>query len=189
MRTLVQLSGIAAMALAGSAAQATDFGPLMDVAHSTWPAKTHIAVVADYGRSQDEVQNLAMAAGEGNRITVLDTRNQIDVEKAYGLITDRVRPDYLVLLPKDRLVWDGSFAATQVVNRLAYKGIPSIATTPKAISQGAVFAIGEATGMNLLVTDKVIGTVGVILPQRANFVNSMSNYGKGMATVSVVASR
>ena len=75
------------------------------------------------------------------------------------------------------------------MNRLAYKGIPTIATTPKAIAQGAVFAIGEATGMNLLVTDKLIGTVGVILPQRANFVNSMSNYGKGMATVSVVASR
>ncbi len=189
MRTLVQRSGIAAMALAGFAVHATDFGPLMEVAHSTWPAKTHLAVVADYGRSAAEVQALALAAGEGNRITVLDTRNQSGVEKAYTLIANRVRPDYLVLLPKDRLVWDGSFAATQVVNRLAFRGIPTIATTPQAIAQGAVFAIGEATGMNLLVTDKMIGTVGVILPQRANFVNSVSNYGKGVATVSVVASR
>ncbi|BDU73981.1 hypothetical protein [Mesoterricola silvestris] len=189
MRTLVQLSGIAAMTLAGFAAQATDFGPLMEVAHSTWPAKTHLAVVADYSRSSGDIQALAEAAGEGSRITVLDTRSRFDIEKAHTLLTDRVRPDYLVLLPHDRLVWDGAFDATVVVNRLAYKGIPTIATTPKAMTQGAVFAIGEATGNNLLVTDQMIGTVGVILPERAKFVSRAWGSGQGVATISVVASR
>lgn len=188
MRTLVHLTGIAALALAGFTASATDFGPLMEVTHSTWPAKTHLAVVADYGHSQDEITNLAMAAGEGSRITVLDTRDAAQIERACHLISDRVHPDYVVLLPADNLVWDGSFNATLVVGRLAHGGIPTIATTAKAIPQGAVFAMGEGTGMQLMVTDKVIGTVGVVLPQKGKYVGSSASM-RGMAEIAVLGAR
>ena len=188
MRTLAQLAGIAVVALAGTAAQAAEFGPLMDVVHRTWPEKKHIGVVADYRRSEEAILALAREAGAGSTITVVDTRSAGQVEKAGHLLNNLVKPDYLVLLPEDSMVWDGSFSATRLLGQAARAGIPAIGTSAKAIRQGAVFAMGEGTGMELMVTDKVIGTVEVILPDKAHFLAREAWLdGKGMATISVVA--
>ena len=187
MRTLVHLTGFAAVALAGTALHATDFGALMSVAHETWPGKSRIAVVANYEASRKAIDALALEAGAGNSITVLDTRSAAQMEKASNLLSQRIKPDYLVLLPQDPVVWDGSFAATTLVARSALHGIPTLGTTAKALKQGAVFAVSEATGYELLVTQRLRGTVEVILPERGRFLNLASN-GLGMAKVTVVAS-
>ncbi len=188
MRTLVQLAGIAAVALAGSTVQATEFGPLMNVVHATWPEKAHIGVVADYSYSQDEIDALARSAGDGSTITVLDTHYASDLDKASSIMVNRVKPDFVVLLPHDRMVWDGSYHASKLVGRVAFHGIPTIATTPVALRQGVAFAMGQATGFDLLVADKLIGTVEVLLPQKGKLVASTASLNHGMAKVSVLGS-
>jgi hypothetical protein len=188
MRTLVKLFGIAAVALAGPAVQATEFGPLMEVVHATWPEKANIGVVANYNDSREEILALAREAGAGSTIHVLDVTGRGQLEKAGNLMMQKVRPDYLVLLPSDPMVWDGSPYATRLVNQIATRGIPTVATTAKAVNQGAVFALGEGTGLELLVTRKLIGTVGVILPQKGNYVNKTASLDRGMATITLVGS-
>ena len=187
MRTLISMAGIAAMALAAVPAQATDFGPLMDVARATWPDKSSIAVVADYDRSSAEIQALARAAGSGRLITVLDTRGRRDLEKAGHLLAQRIKPDFLVLLPDDPQVPDGSFNASFLLGQAAFAGIPALATTPKGVAQGAVIALGAATGMELLVTEKMIGTVEVILPQRGRYLPTQARADHGMAEITRIA--
>jgi hypothetical protein len=186
MRTLVFLAGAAALALAATTAQAADFAPLMDVAHATWPDKTHIGVVANYDNSREEILELAREAGEGSRITVLDLRSSAQLALARNLLVNRVKPDYMVLLPKDTLVHDGSFAATYLVQQSARAGIPTIATTAAAMHQGAVFAVGESTNLEVLVTERMTGTVGVNLPKKGTFLPPVAMLEKGMATISIV---
>jgi len=185
MRTLIQIAGIAAVALAATTAQATDFKPLMEVVHATWPEKGRIGVVADYSSSQDEILDLAREAGSGTTITVLDTRGRGQLERASQILTHRVKPDYVVLLRNDPVLPEGSFQATRFVALVASVGIPTIGTTAKGLDQGAVFAMGAGTGMELLVAHRMIGTVEVILPTKARFLNQ-ARLDHGMAEVSVV---
>lgn len=188
MRTLASLAGVAVFALAGFPAQATDFGPLMNVVHTTWPEKTHIGVVANYRVSREAIENLAAGAGEGCTITVLDVTGEAQLDKACNLLLSKVRPDYMVLLPEDTVVWDGSFAASRLVNRVASRGIPSIATTPLAIRQGAAFAMGEATGFELLETTKLIGTIEVIMPQKGTAPSSTASFHPhGSARIALIS--
>lgn len=186
MLNALALAGLAALALAGPAAQATDFGPLMTVVHGAWPAKTHYAVVANYQDSQEEILALAREAGEGSTLTVLDLNSRTQIEKAGRLLTLKVKPDLLVLLPHDRFVWDGSVDSTLLVHAVARQGIPTIATTPVSIRQGAVLAMGEATGMDLLEANRLIGTIEVILPQKGRFLNTTASLDRGMASIFVV---
>ena len=185
MRNVLRAAGFAAAALTGFSGQATDFGPLMAVVHETWPTKTHLAVVADYAASKEEIQALAESAGDGCRITVVDLRTHLQLDHAKTLLVKVVKPDYLVLLPHDPQVWEGSLNATQLVQRVAAQGLPTIGTTPLSLAQGAVFAMGAATGMDILVTDKVIGTVEVNLPQRGTFLTPMASLGHGVADITV----
>lgn len=164
-----------AFTLAGTGLGATDFGPLMDVAKATWPEKTHYAVVANYRHSQEEIQALAWAVGAGKTITVMDVSSRADVERASRYLASQVKPDCLVLIPTDPVFFDSSEASTRVVRRIAAKGIPTIATRPVAIGQGAVFARGAGTGLELLVNPRTIGTIDVILPARGTFVNTAAS--------------
>lgn len=178
--------GVAALALASLALSAEDFHSLMKVTQTTWPEKQHIGVVCDYRFSQADVMALAKAAGEGSIITVADARMPDQASVAASLLAGR-KSDYVVLLPNDRLFRDGSFAATVAVNRLAHLGVPALGTTPRALKQGAVFSVGDGTEGQILVTDRVIGTVDVILPERGlvNHKASLVLEQKGMATISV----
>lgn len=181
---------VAALTLAGLALSAEDFNPLMKTTQATWPEKKHIGVICNYQASKAQVWDLAKAAGAGALITVIDARVVGQSQLAASLLTNQ-NTDYVVLLPHDPLFRDGSFGATVAMNRLARKGIPTIGTRPVALKQGAVFSMGEGTDGQLLVTDKLIGTVDVILP------NAMKAFEKaslvlpreGMATVSVHTAR
>jgi hypothetical protein len=95
----------------------------------------------------------------------VDTRSASTLNGALQVLNAR-GADYLVMLPRDPIFFEGGFPATQLVHGLARKGVPSVGTTPMALQQGAVFAIGERTGNQLLVTDRLQGTVSVILPTR-----------------------
>jgi hypothetical protein len=180
------MAGILALALAAPAAQAADFGPLMNVVHQTWPDKTHIGVVADYHASRGAIEALAEQAGPASTITVLNVTGEGQLERAGNLLASLVKPDYLVLLPEDRVVRDGSFGASQLVARAAWRGVPTIATTPAALHQGAVFAMGEKTGFQLLETDRLIGTVEVILPQKGHFMNNVADFHSGSARIALI---
>lgn len=186
MNTLVTTAGFAILALAGSAAQASDFKPMMDVAQTTWPTKTHIGVIADYRQSRDDILDLARSAGSRCRITVLDVKQPSGVPVAGNQMACSIKPDFLVLLPRDPRVWEGSPNATRAIRQLAFHGVPVIGTTPMAIRQGAVFACGPETRLEVLVTERMIGTVEVILPRNLRTAGAAAPAPMGMAEVSVV---
>lgn len=173
MTTITRTLGLAALVLAGAGLHAEDFAPLMNVARSTWPEKTHIGIICDYRASAMDVEALAVAAGWKDTITVVDTHNRAELERAQNVLVQH-RPDYLILLSSDPVLPDGSFEASVMLGRLACKGIPTIATTPMAIKQGAVFTLGDATHGELLVNSKLIGTIDVILPDRGTFLRNAS---------------
>lgn len=189
MSTLSKTLGTLALALAGFGLQAEDFSPLMQVTRTTWPEKAHIGVICDYGSSRTQVEELALAAGTGSMITVVDIRNS---EKASlgAQILARRQADFLVLLPKDRFVYDGSFCATQAIARLSMHGIPTVGTTPKALGQGAVFSLGDGTNGELLVTNRLHGTLDVILPAGIHYSKKASlPLSGGMATITLFSAQ
>lgn len=176
----------AAIALAGVALSAEDFQPLMKVTQATWPEKQHIGVICNYGANQAQVWDLAKAAGPNATITVIDAHMANQSTTAAILLANQ-KADYVVLMPGDFNFRDGSFGATVVVNRLASRGVPAIGTSPVALKQGAVFSVGEGTEGQLLVTDRLIGTVDVILPnpEKMSEKAALVLHREGMATVLV----
>jgi hypothetical protein len=158
----------------------------MKTTQSTWPEKQHIGVICNYQANKAQVWDLAKAAGEGTHITVVDTRRADQANAAADLLANR-KTDFVVLMPGDQLFRDGSFGATLAVNYLARRGVPSIGTTPVALKQGAVFSVGDGTDGQILVTNRVIGTVDVLLPDRAmtSQKGSLVLRRDGMATIAV----
>ena len=186
MSTLSRTLGAVALALTGLGLQAEDFTPLMQVVKSTWPEKCHIGVICDYRNSQAQVADLANAAGGSSQITVVDIRRLEQAQLGAQMLVNRLA-EFLVLLPKDRLVYDGSYGATVAISRLAMLGVPAVGTTPKALAQGAVFSIGDGTNGEVLVTNRLKGTVDVILPEGVTFSKKASlPLSTGMATISVL---
>lgn len=187
MSTLSTTLGTLALALAGLALQAEDFSTLAQVAKTTWPEKNHIGVICDYRDSKAQVEDLALALGPDSMITVVDIRRDEQASGGAQIIANR-HANYLVLLPKDRLIRDGSFGATLAIHRLAQRGVPTVGTSAKALAQGAVFSMGDATRGELLVTNRLRGTVDVILPAGIGYSQKASlPLGEGMATIAVLA--
>jgi hypothetical protein len=178
--------GVAAVALACLALSAEDFQPLMRAAQATWPEKQHIGVICNYAENQADVRALAQAAGSGARITVIDAKSADKAAVAATLLSGH-DTDFVVLMPKDRSFGDGTYGATMAVNRLASRALPAVGTTPAALKQGAVFSTGEGTEGQILVTDKLIGTVHVVLPDRGLAKSSLVLQEEGMATITVHA--
>ncbi len=181
MRALQLLVGTSALALAGLAAQASEFTPLLRVTQATWPGKNHLGVVCNYAESRDQIQALREAAGPEATITVVDARGEQHLASARVILLDR-HADFLVLLPRGGAFREGTIGSTRLVRALASNGLPSIGTTPAAIQQGAVFAVGERTGWNLLVSNHLVGTITVVLPQKGQAFRG----GVGMATLDLV---
>jgi len=165
MLQTIKTLGFITLSLAGFSAQASDFGPLMKVARNTWPEKTTIGVVCNYSRSAQEVQELALAAGPGTLIQVMDIDRRGQLTEAARRILG-ASPDYVVLLARDSVVPDYSIEATYLVRFLASRGVPTISTSSVAIEQGAVFAVGQRTQNHLMVCEKPFGTVTVLLPNK-----------------------
>ncbi len=126
------------------------------------PASKRLAVVCDYANSRDAVNELAQTA-DVDRILVMDVHNFDQIGPAVSYL-DRHQPDAMVLLPHDRVVRDGSPGAIRVISRMALNNVPTMATTPIALKQGAWFAIGDATRGELLVNPDIKGDVKVLMP-------------------------
>ena len=187
MSTLSMTLGTAALTLASLGLQAEDFSSLAQTARVTWPEKNHVGVICDSRDSAGQVEDLARALGSGSRITVVDIRRDEQASSGAQVLANR-QADFLVLLPKDRLVRDGSYSATLAIHRLAQRGVPSVGTSAKAVAQGAVFSLGDATRGEILVTTRLRGTVDVILPPGIGYSRKASlPLGEGMATVAVLA--
>lgn len=186
MNRLSTSLSLAALVFAGMTLGAEDFKPLMQTAQATWPEKKHVGVICDYNTNKDTVWALAQALGPEGIITVADARLRDHMNAAARVLSEN-KADYVVLMPSDRNFGDGCFGASMAVRRLANLGLPVIGTAPVALKQGAVFTIGERTDGQLLVTDKVIGTVDVILPNstRTSEKASLVLRREGMATISV----
>lgn len=187
MNRLSTSLSLAALALAGLTLAAEDFQPLMKVTQTTWPEKRHIGVICNYRTTVAEVEALARAAGEDSFITVADTRVGEQAALAARLLSDH-HTDFVVLMPNDRLFSDGSFGATVAMSQLARRGVPTIGTRPVALKQGAVFSLGEGTEGQILVTDRLIGTVHVVLPDPtlASQKSALVIRKEGMATINVL---
>ena len=185
MSTLSKSIGTVAMVLAGLGLQAEDFSPLMQTVKTTWPENTHIGVICDYRSSQAQVEALANAAGGASMITVADV-HRLDQTKAAAQLLAGRWAEFLVLLPEDRVAGDGSFGASMAIHRLALRGIPAVGTTPKAIAQGAVFSVGDGTHGEVLVTNRLKGTVDVILPAGVTFSQKASLPLSGSARIAVL---
>ncbi|WP_243317907.1 hypothetical protein [Geothrix paludis] len=147
---------------------ASEFSPLATVAKSTWADKHHVGVICDAASDKKEILALSEAMGTGTTITVVDTRDVAEVSEAVATLRAK-HVDYVVLMPADPVFHDGGFGSTFLIRDLSGLGIPSVGTTARAVRQGAAFAIGEATGGQLLVSDKLIGHISVLLPDRGTY--------------------
>ncbi|HJV21418.1 MAG TPA: hypothetical protein VJ570_01925 [Holophagaceae bacterium] len=143
MRTLRNLVPLTLL-LAALPASPGDTARLFQAAKSAWPDSTHFAVVCDYNNSRDAVQELAANANGFSLLTVVDVRRPEDIGKAMTTAIAR-GPAFLMLLPKDPVVHDGSFAATQMISSMDGYHIPTVGTRVVALDQGAYFVLGDET--------------------------------------------
>ena len=121
-------------------------------------------------------RKLALAAGDGYTLVVLDVcRPSVDIP---AWVSRRIKPDCVILLRHDPLYREGCLNATWLVWRLGAAGIPAVGTTPLAIRQGAVFALGEETGNEVLVNPDRKGTIHGVLPPRERLQASASGHGQ-----------
>ncbi len=135
------------------------FADLSQAARTSFPEKQHVGVICDYTFSHQEVQLLADALGSG-RITVVDIRTRDQAAGAAEMLV-RSGAELMVLLPKDRLVRDGIATAT-VAGWHVERHMPMVGTHPRALENGAAFAVGEATGHELLVNRNLRGIIGPV---------------------------
>ncbi|HJU82674.1 MAG TPA: hypothetical protein VJ600_00545 [Holophagaceae bacterium] len=133
-----------ALLLAALPATPGDTAKLFSAARSAWPDSTHFAVVCDYNNSREAVQELAANANGFQLLTIVDVRRPEDIGKAMSTAIAR-GPAFLMLLPKDPVVRDGSFAATQMISSLDGYHIPTVGTKTVALDQGAYFVLGDET--------------------------------------------
>ena len=142
------------MAALSTSLAAEDFGPVVKAAGLIFQGKNHFGVVCDMGRSQDLVADLQRALPEGSILTVVDARHPMQVGTAGTVIRQR-GVQLLALLPRDPLVRDGSAFATGLVKQLN-GAVPAFGTSPAALKNGCVMAMGQATNWELLFNPKLL---------------------------------
>ena len=137
----------AAILAAGLAAfpQANGTDQILAVARNTWPGSQTVGIVCNYAKSGESIRAMLDSFAPGSAIKVMDVRHTDHIATAC-VILGRINPKYVLLLPNDPLVHDGSFEASFVIARMNYQKIPTLATTPNALSQGAWAVMGPATG-------------------------------------------
>jgi len=142
-----------------------DYDAIAKAMHTAWPQVATVAVVCDSAGSKAALDSLASALS-GMKVFVVDVKGPQDMGKALGTLSGR-RPDVVVLLASDRVVGDGSSAATFLIQRMAAAKVPTVAITEAGVRQGAALGIGPGTGGRLLANAKVAAVAGVSLPAGA----------------------
>ncbi|MBL0209519.1 MAG: hypothetical protein IPQ13_01180 [Holophagaceae bacterium] len=168
-------------------AQTNGTDQILQVAGATWPGPHNVGIVCDYSRSKGAVDAMIESFPLGSRIYVADIRQSSHVTSACSVL-GKLRPQYVLLLPKDLLVHDGSFNATLVISNMNRRQIPTLGTLPVALSQGAWAVMGPATGNMLQVNPTLkeyIETYGApISPSRPI---AKAREGQARSSLSVIA--
>ncbi len=144
---------------------AGDYDAIGKAMHGAWPHVATVAIVCDASGSRGVLDTLAGSL-PGMKVFVVDVKGPQDMGKALGTLASR-HPDAVLLLATDRVVGDGSSAATFLIQRMAAIKVPTVAITEAGVRQGAVLGIGPGTGGKLLANPKVAGVAGVSLPSGA----------------------
>lgn len=167
--------------------QSTDTDHILQVARATWPGPHTVGVVCNYSFSKGSIEAMLDSLPPGSTVFVADAKVGENVARACDILRNK-RPQYVLLLPKDRLVRDGSFHATQMIHMMNQRQIPILATTPIALTQGAWAVMGPATGNILQVNSTLTGYIEAygtpISPLRPNAKNTGAST---RATVSLIA--
>lgn len=152
--TTVLAAGLAAFAQSNRPEQ------ILQVARATWPGSHTVGIVCSYARSGETIRAMMDDFAPGSSIKVIDVRPGRNMDKACSILAN-LGPHYVLLLPNDSVVYDGSFEATNVINRMNQLNIPTLASTPAALAQGAWAAKGPATGNLLQVNPALKGYIEV----------------------------
>ena len=152
-------------ALFSCALVAGDYDAIGKAMRVAWPHVATVAIVCDASSSKSVLETL-VGSLPGMKVFVLDVKGPQDMGKALGTLASR-HPDAVLLLANDRVVGDGSSAATFLIQRMAAIKVPTVAITEAGVRQGAVLGIGPGTGGKLLANTKVAGVAGVSLPAGA----------------------
>lgn len=158
-RTCFTLSFLLAAGLAAfPQGLATD--QIVQVGRATWPGDITVGIVCNYAKSGESVRAMLDSFSPGSSVKVMDVRHWEHMTKACRIL-ERVKPQYVLLLPDDPLVHDGSVEATLLINYMNFFKIPTLATTPKALTQGAWAVMGPATGNLLQVNPALQGSIEI----------------------------
>ena len=160
---------------------------ILQVARATWPGSHSVGIVCNYARSGETIRAMLDAFAPGSTVTVLDVRSRASIYTACVSLTG-YSPQFVLLLPDDPIVHDGSWEARQVIFHMNYRKIPPLATTPTALAQGAWAVMGPATGNQLQVNPALQGYIEAYgTPMYPNH-PSAKNTGAGTrTTLSVIA--
>lgn len=161
---LVTLLSAAVMMTAPLAAG--DYDAIGKAVRQAWPQVATVAIVCDSAHSKAAVDSIASAM-PGVKVIVVDVKGQQDMGKALGTLGTR-RPDAVVLVAGDKVVGDGSSAASFLIQRMAAAKVPTVATTEAGVRQGAVLGVGPSTGGKLFANTKVAAVAGVTIPAGAS---------------------
>lgn len=137
-----------------------DTDQILMESRNVWPGPQRAAVVCNYGWNRARVEALAERLGAGSTLYVIDLHHVDGLGKACNLVR-AAQPQFVVLLPRDPVVRDGSLAATIMIRTLNQVGIPTLATTSLALAQGAAAAKGPGTSDVLLINDQPAGSVTI----------------------------
>ena len=157
---------LSAATLLAAPLSAGDYDAIGKAMRQAWPQVATVAVVCDSVGSKSALEAITSAL-PGVKLIVVDVKGQADMGKALGTLSSR-HPDAVVLVAGDRVVGDGSSAATFLIQRMAAAKVPTLATTEAGVRQGAVLGIGPGTGGKLLANAKVAGVAGVTIPAGAS---------------------
>lgn len=157
---------LSAALLTAASLAAGDYDALGKALRQNWPQATTVAVVCDTAHNKGALDAIASAL-PGVKLLVLDVKSQQDVGKVLSALGTR-RPDALILVAGDKVVGDGTSAASFLIQRLAAAKVPTVATTEAGVRQGAVLGVGPGTGGKLLANAKVALVAGVNLPAGAS---------------------
>jgi len=135
------------------------YTPLISKLQESSQQGRHIGIFCDYKSSQAEVRAFVDQLSDGSLVTVVDLRDDSKLGAAYTAM-NRMSPDFMVLLDRDRVVAPGKAAATYLIGHMNLQNKPTLAITRLALEQGAFAALGADTGFEWVVNPSVpAGTV------------------------------
>ncbi len=152
LRTSFLVAGLGAFAAAG------DTDQILSVARAVWPGPQTVGVVCHFQHSEATLQSILDCVPTGSKVVVADVRRPENVQVACNAIF-ATQPHYVLMLPKDLVVRDGSMAGVMVIRAMNSFNVPTLATTTMALSQGAWAVAGPQTGNVLKVNPALKGYI------------------------------